>query len=384
MADDLGAPERFDQFGLQTPFAAMAPPFGSDEGRLASHEDPSFEFFAPQSSWAEQLDGASAGAAGDDPAQLAEMLAIKGRFDDPKRDRALELDGARFVDFLSGKSRREFAAAWLASRPGLALAAREPNADLKAGDIAKAWFIIHDVGAGATLTDQRFKASDPKVKKNAVHGFLNRGGYYAATHDFDKNRMGTVYEFLSKRGKSICGGKTINIETTPDVETVTLKPDGSMPPPSNGDRYASIGYRLSGKGKAKYYKWTTEALDVLADLYILASARAGHLLTISVHKEMDRNLGRSVIWREYDANALRATSNKFLLQARDKPSNYHGDPYAFDVQALYDRITAKLNALGARQAPAGARYGVHPSRLRRADGRDIGNSSAHLHEFPHQ
>jgi hypothetical protein len=91
-----------------------------------------------------------------------------------------------------------------------------------------------------------------------------------------------------------------------------------------------------------------------------------------------------VIWREYSAKAIRETTNKYLKKARDRPSDYHGDPYAFDIQALYDVITRKLNALGGEQMPKGARYGVHPLRLRKANGLDIGNGSGQLHEFPHQ
>jgi D-alanyl-D-alanine carboxypeptidase len=346
------------------------------------------------SSWPEDEEDSAGGAglslflrtiSGEDPPGLERMLQLPGRFDDPKRDPAIDKDGTRFDLFLGGRSRRNFASSWLAQRPGLAQAAREPMADLTAGDIAKAWFVIHDVGVKSSLGDRRFKAADKATKKGSVHGFLNRAGYYAATHDFSKDRKGTVYEFLSRKGKKIAGGTTINIETVPDIENgVADRADGSHGPPSDADRYASIGYRKAGTKKVNYYKWTNAAFDILADLYILASARAGHLLTITAHKEMDRNLGRSVIWREYSAVEIRQAVNKFLKNARDNPSDYHGDPFAFDVQALYDVITRKLNALGGAQMPPGARYGVHPLRLRTAGGADVGNGDGQLHEFPHQ
>jgi len=390
MSDTMTYGRRVDQFGLESPFASETTPGGAfEEGGWASEgEDP--PVWSPEG-WVRKFANVAgtAGAAlasADDPPGLQAMLSIPGRFDDPKRDRALEMDGTRFGVFLNGRPRRDFATGWLASQPALALAAKEPGADLKAGDIAKAWFVIHDVGVGATLTDTRFKAVDPKVKKNAVHGFLNRSGYYAATHDFAANKMGTVFEFLSRKGLEICGKKTINIETVPDIEEVAVNADGSVPPPKRPDLYASIGFRKGGKGKAKYFKWTHQAFDVLADLYILASARAGHLLTITAHKEMDRNLARSVIWREYAKmpEKFRTATGKFMVAARNRPSDYHGDPYAFDVQALYDIITRKLNALGGRQMPPGARYGVHPLRLRKADGGDVGNGDSQMHEFPHQ
>jgi hypothetical protein len=361
---------RFDMFGLEMPFAE-------------SRAD------APASQRARQAEGYQAEnppAKADDPPGLEDMLRLPGRFGDPKRDPAVDKDGTRFSGFLRGRNRREFARDWLAKTPRLAEARSAPQADLAAGDIAKAWFVIHDVGVKSSLADLRYKANQPATKKSSVHGFLNRAGNFAATHDFAKNKMGTVYEFLSVKGRKVAGGKTINIETVPDIENgVAIGRDGKPAPAANANRYASIGYRKAHGGKkVNYYKWTHAAFETLADLYILASARAGHLLTITAHKEMDRNLGRSVIWREYTAKQLRETTNKYLTKARDRPSDYHGDPYAFDIQALYDVITRKLNALGGEQMPKGARYGVHPLRLRKANGLDIGNGSGQLHEFPHQ
>lgn len=317
------------------------------------------------------------------PDYLKVILDIPGRFDDPKRDAALDVDGTKFNKFLSGKSRRQFITKWLDEHSALKEAANEPNADLKTSDIIKAWFIIHDVGVKVS-DDKRFMAKQTATKNNAVHGFLNRAGYYAATHDFTKNRQGTVYEFLSKYGRKYVNGYTINIETVPDIEAgVQHKPDGSRGDASNADQYASIGYRRTKK-QVTYYKWTKTAFDTLADLYIFASARARHLLTITVHKEVDRNLGRSVIWREYSAAEMRAGKGKHWATVRDHPSNYHGDPYGFDVQALYDLITQKLNALGGRKVPVGARYGIHPRRVTNADGQDIANGDRQLHQFPHQ
>lgn len=346
------------------------------------------------------------------PNYLEQMLKILGRFDDPKRDPALEMDGVKFDEFLQGKNRREFIAQWLEQHPALKEAANEPDADLKTSDIIKAWFVIHDVAALSSLKDKHYKANQPGRKSGGVHGFLNRAGYYAATHDFTKNRQGTVYEFLSKNGLKHVNGRTINIETVPDIEAgVPDKADGSHSDPSNAEQYASIGYKVHGK-KVTYYKWTKAAFDVLADLYIFASARAGHLLTITVHKEMDRNLARSVIWREYSAEELRAKESNVAellrkLEEAEKsgekkkaeelcrslkpwylalrsPSDYHGDPPGFNMQALYDLITKKLNALGGKQMPAGARYGIHPRRICKQDGENITNGSHHLHEFPRQ
>ncbi|MGH7496146.1 MAG: S8 family peptidase [bacterium] len=346
------------------------------------------------------------------PNYLEEMVKIPGRFDDPKRDPAVEMDGTKFDEFLKGKNRREFISQWREQHPALKEAANEPGGDLKTSDIVKAWFVIHDVGVKTSLPDKHYKANQEATKNHGVHGFLNRSGYYAATYDFRYNFLnGTLYEFQSKNGLKHVNGRTINIETVPDIESVPDKADGLRGDPSNPDLYTSIGYRDHGK-KVTYYKWTNTALDVLADLYIFASARAGHLLTITVHKEMDRNLARSVLWREYSAAELRVKENtvsELLRQAGEaqkrgekknaedlyrnlkpwylavhSPSDYHGDPFGFNIQALYDLITKKLNALGGNQMPVGARYGIHPRRVCEQDGKDITNVDDQQHEFPHQ
>ena len=371
--------ERFDHFGFKSPFA-------SGEGEASGVGVEAEVMFAPDTGFFERPWEQEREAQGD-VLKLAEMLAIPGRFDDPKRNPATEKDGTRFDVFLKDGDRAAFVQKWLAACPQLAQAAAEPHGDLKTSDIAKGWFVIHDVGVKSSLSDTRFKAKD--TKKKSVHGFVNRAGNYAATHDFAKRKSGTIYEFVSKRGKAIAGGKTVNIETVPDIEDVRIKADGTLPAPRNAERYASIGFRRNkpAQGQARYYKWTKEAFDVIAGLYILASARAGHLLTLTAHKEMDRNLGRAVIWEEYNAAALanpKGSLKKYLVAARDRPSDYHGDPYGFDFQALYDVITRKLNALGGTQMPVGARYGINPLRVRKADGEDIGNGDGQKHEFPLQ
>ena len=404
--------DRFDSFGMETPYAGEgAGTFDTLEWLDVEAEAPSLamawskeEEFSPggdgltdevwhegegegEAPWSPLASAEGFVPPADpDPPKLARMLALPGRFGDPKRDPAVEMDGTRFDRFLGGADRRDFAARWLAQRPELARAAAEKNADLKSGDIAKAWFVIHDVGAGGTLKDERYRALQKETKAGAVHGFLNRAGYFAATHDFATNRMGTVYEFLSKKGREVAGKTTINIETVPDIEVVRTVPDGSLPPPRNALNYASIGFvrRRPNRASATYFKWTRAAFEVLADLYILASARAGHLLTVTAHKEVDRNLARSKIWNEYSAAEIRNGQGKFWRTVRENPGDYHGDPYGFDMQAFYDAITAKLNALGGMQMPAGARYGVHPARLRKADGQDIVNGDTQLHQFPWQ
>lgn len=380
-----------------------------------SHSARRFDHFGLESPFSQEAPGAPLTPASTHPG-VARMLGLQGRFDDPTRDRALEFDGTLFDEFLRGEPAGVFAGRWLLGRPGLMAAVGKPRADLKATQITKAWFVIHDVGAGASLADDRYTAARLRKEEETeaanakkgvkgarpfgypVHGFLNRLGAYAALHDLSENRSGTVFEFATRRGKQICYGRTINIETVPDVETIIPPPAGSPPPPRDAGKYASIGHavlpverKINGvmkKVKAfQYFKWTHEAFDTLADLYILASARAGHLLTVCAHKDMDRNLAKSVIWREHSAAEFRkgkAADGTSLVRARDHPSDYHGDPYAFDMQAFYDVIAKKLNGLGGRQLPAGARFGVHPARLRKPDGTNIGNQDGHKNTFPFQ
>lgn len=396
---DAANEDRFDSFGLESPFASGGGT--AYESEPWSGEEPAGESLSPQA-WVTQINTQVANAGrtaprADDPPQLADLLKIPGRFDDPKRDAAMEYDGTRFGAFLLTRDRRQFAAEWLNSHPALAAAAKAPN-ELTAGDIAKGWFVIHDIGAGGSVKDGNLYNPASKhwprwKKKKAVHGYLNWSGSYAAIQDFDKTANGTVFEFLSPKGK-VCYGRTINIETVPDIEKFNLNPDGSRPPPSHPERYGSIGFgKLGRKAAAEtnrthaYYKWTNASFDALADLYILTSARAGHLLTVTAHKEVDRNLAKSRLWRDYSAEDFRNPKGwkaPYLLKARDHPSDYHGDPYAFDMQAFYDVVTRKLNALGGLQIPAGARYGIHPARLRKPTGQDIVNGDSQLHEFPHQ
>lgn len=328
---------------------------------------------------------------------LKALKSIPGRFDDPKRDASKEKDGELFDQFLpSGKTRRELIREMLGldaddktdktgplTSKWLMAARKEKNADLRTTDILKAYLVVHDVGAGiAVLADRRFLAEKEATKKGAVHGFINRKGVYAATWDFSETKNGTVYEFLTAAGKKHFKGRMINIECVPDVELVK-KGKEPKDKDKDGDPYLTMGWEKKGTSRV-FYKYTAEAIDCLADIYVFASARARHLLTITAHKETDRNLARSVLYDDYPMSVWKSPPNKYLLKARDRPQDYHGDPNGFDFQTLYDKITEKLNALGGAQLPAGTRYGIHPRRITKEDGLDITNGSHHLHEFPHQ
>ena len=122
--------ERFDHFGFESPFAS-----GEGEASGVGVGVEAEVMFAPDTGfferpWEQEREAQS------DALKLTEMLAIPGRFDDPKRNPATEKDGTRFDVFLKDGNRAAFVQKWLAACPQLAQAAAEPHGDLKTSDIA--------------------------------------------------------------------------------------------------------------------------------------------------------------------------------------------------------------------------------------------------------
>ena len=260
------------------------------------------------------------------------------------------------------------------------------------GDIQKAYLVIHDIGVKGRVAPDRFTWPEVDTGKG-VHGFLNKDGSYAPTGDFAEVRGGTKYVATSM-GRWV-REFMIEVETVP---IVTKTPGGADPgwkARPAGDADACVGWKGRGR-KAKrrdYYRWSSVMLDALADLYVLASARACHLLTVTCHVEVDRNLVFSQIYSGYSVAQLRraATGDGSLKKAIYLPRDSHGDPYGLDVAALYARIRERLNALGGLQLPEGVRFGIDRRRVidpaqPDADGhpRVIGNNDGHLHTFPWQ
>lgn len=249
-------------------------------------------------------------------------------------------------------------------------------------DIEAAYFVVHDVGSYG-LTDTRWTIENVAEAGKGVHGFLNHGGLYAPQKDFSATALGTVYQFHLGPGGDWLAKRCINIETTP-IDTTT--------PPSATDasKYAFVGQH-EVSGVSTFFLWTHAAIDALADLYLLASARAGHLLTVTCHSEIDRSLIYSSIFPRGAAAVAALAKNATWRAKLLAPYNMHGDPYGFDLQVFYDKITARLNALSARRKlPRGVRYGCHPDRvlsrakLEKGYPTTVGNMSGHLHTFPHQ
>jgi hypothetical protein len=240
--------------------------------------------------------------------------------------------------------------------------------------------VVHDVGAGAADRSGAFYASGRPTRRNgvdvrsrSVHGFCNQDGSYAPSTEFSSARSGgTKYENtkMARWAKPFF----LNYETAPLVE-------GTL-----GDKSA---YGCVGRDANLFYKWPHALLDLIADLYVLASARANHLLTMTCHLEADRNLVLSKGFYEHSLRELRRGTGT-LRKGAHYPRSMHDDPRGLDMQVLYDKITTRLNALGGFQLPMGVRYGMHPDRLFRSrtdsDGvryRQSGGVSER-HSFPWQ
>jgi hypothetical protein len=315
----------------------------------------------------------------------------------------------------------------LPSREGVAPAPDEPTAQnlskyknkpdyggFVTGDITRAYFIVHDIGSGRgkfgsfRFTNEGIHERDGKVvkgkKEDSVHGYLNQRGHYATYRDFGMTGMSVVNQYTA--GAGWLGPYCIGIETVPyaadnsmsDTATEEFSRDAT---PATV-KIVSMGW-VDG-GAAGIYKWSEELMDALADLYVLASARAGHLLTVTVHAEADRALVFSALYGTAEEIRARLAANGNWAPYAKAPENMHGDPYGFDVQVFYDAITAKLNALAKDRTklelPKGVRYGVHPARVlgpmgdKGAHGTlktkypglrlTNGNGSSEVHTFPHQ
>lgn len=266
------------------------------------------------------------------------------------------------------------------------------------GDIVKAYFVIHDYGILTNnRTELHYKANKESIRwrntgnPTAVHGFLNWGGVYAPGWNFSLARYGTKASFKGKPvSHPVWGPFTIEIETCPlpyyrpgpdnidELErqlsekdpakqredwlpaklTKVIEKKKYVPasaefacmnwkyPEGWGDRKKVAqqhSYPKPGRKEVAFTLGATtkQMMTGLVDLYLLASARAGHLLTVTTHYEVDRTLGG------------------------------HSDPTGIDLDVFYAAVTNriakkgndKLPGLGGLDIPVGARYGQHPRRL---------------------
>lgn len=307
----------------------------------------------------------------------------------------VDVDGLRFNRFLAdGVSRVDFVERF--AEEGVmadAYAHTHPLWELSKRDMTMAYFIVHDVGIEAA---RRRKDHYTSAKITSHHrwlnGFLNHGGTYAVGRDFASPRtVGTVGEQVDSAWFK---PYTINIETVPVVYDLRPQPKKKKNTKTSDeysdDDFACVGHRRRKReGPDQFvYHWTKVSMQALADIYIHCSARAGHLLTVTTHKEVDRNLGFARVFYELSPAQLRkARGGK--KKARDKPRSMHRDPFGMDMQAFYDAITARLNShplLGGFKLPEGVRYGIHPRRVTEADGAfgDFEKASHEHHTFPYQ
>lgn len=316
----------------------------------------------------------------------------------------VDVDGLRFDKLLDGTmTRRQLIESMLrAGGPAMTCKVRELfkddqdprlkgkvlDSEWTSGDIVKAYFVVHDIGILADNRSERhYRPSTQRIrwrsddKPTAVHGFLNWGGVFAPSWNFWNARYGTKASF--DQGNPPWSAFTIEIETVPLpyyrvgpadraalAQALSEADPGRQPADWLPDRAANgpdgrpvelacmtwkhpIGWgsrekeaRKAGPKRGEVAFFVAAApvtlIEGLVDLYLLASARAGHLLTVTTHMEVDRTI-----------------------------KGAHDDPSGIDLQVLYDAITARVSKAGARRlpglgglvVPTGARYGMHPRRL---------------------
>ncbi len=308
---------------------------------------------------------------------------------DPKGKRPVDVDGLRFSNFVPPQKRRAvirelMAGIRIAQHEGKKLTADDQKFKeecWKDGDIRTAYFVLHDIanerdvvvkkkvnGVMKNVTmktgpyapngnDDRKTTRDFAVGRTAS-GFVNMNGSVVLVFDMSSTKTGgkkpwSLYRWAANHSVAY---ESFPVCTQDDNDT-----DKSDDPKNTYDyKHVSIGYDERAN---TYVKWPTTIIETWAKLYILASARAAHLLTVTTHKEFG--------------------------QAE------HGDPRCFDVQVLYDEITKQLNALssaqgGSLQLPVGVRYGINrlrgfdPAVLAEGKNRPKNITQPKAWHFPHQ
>lgn len=369
---------------------------------------------------------------------------ILGRFDDPDRrpsvppekaaaeldaltlaelpehspDDPVDLDGLRFHNIVPLAKRLE-AIEWLDAgikRLPWEGKGKQKESPWSTSDMNSAYFIIHDIGAGDGVGVFPDMVDHKRTHKKVRHanGFLNVNGTYAVYSDMKAVSQATVYQGM--RYGDWMEDYGINIEcvivssktSASDVVPKSVKQRKGKKADMQ-DTFACVAYQDRGwigkkkkKKKGAWYKWTQELLVALARLYVLASARANHLLTVSAHVELDRSLSVSHTFYEYTVNELQGrsmpkTPGGGFWKLLYGPENAHGDPQGLDVQVFYEEISLLLNELRAKyggtlpELPRGVRYGINPARLlepatKHSGGHRVwaGNEGEHINTFPHQ
>lgn len=349
----------------------------------------------------------------------------------------------------------------------------------KTGDFSKAYFVIHDIGIPIDRARRHYKPQNADFRwskyksggwkdKRDITGYVNWGGVYSPSHSFDDGKDATVgikapYDQYSLAFECV---PIMLYRTAPADDLLRRLGDPSGEDDTYpkamfqtrdhaGVKFACMGWKHPlGRKHSKLMKrakklttakdgdahylvsaWSQPLIETLADLYLLGSARAGHLLTITCHVEAEREgMGKHsdpnglVLEALYDAITDRLNGGPFHERDRKlqrlpmtgaekeartayaKKMHSGGNAYknyvdksnkdgGKDAQGkdLGEELTPHflrrpLPGLGALKIPRGVRYGMHPRRLTDAPvnwfgvpfARIYNLKSTHKRTFPHQ
>jgi hypothetical protein len=269
----------------------------------------------------------------DEAAAQLDDATIKALADTP--DGPVDVDGLRLARLIDPKVRRDL----IAAIRGKLVVDTLPANDLLQTDVQLAYFVVHDVGNGTTVTHYtKNAAGDPEY----VTGFVNDDGSYASRFDFAAGFSGTL-----NTGRAPWSGYAIGFETVPIVLAA---------PSADRDKYPMIGTHAYERG---YWHWTKELLATLVELYVLGCLRANHLLTVTTHNEADRNVMLSRIlltWTQAAIDAEYERQAKAWFGSAAQKDMIRGaeaaEAKAAELDTKIAEVDAKLQALDAAPSTA--------------------------------
>lgn len=229
------------------------------------------------------------------------------------------------------------------------------EANLIIGDLSKKvtaqYFVIHDTAVAADFSSKRIRK-----RTNGIHLWINAENDSVRDKDWEKKGLGTKIE----RKWNNC---FLHVEVTrskPKFDRVKKKLLARKAAKIRGKKFRVTNKLLVSKlieaadgvrNFGTYY--TDKQYELLAYAYLTACIRKGSLLTITIHREVDRSV-------------VRFNTKKGRWQYG------HDDPQFFDISYFYSVISRLLNI------PGKVTYGIQEDRVL-ALGQ--GNRSGWVNEF---